>query len=280
MADNEGIEQENANVIKLPAGVTEDGCDLKYPKISVIIPCYNYKEYVADTVYSVIQQDYPGKVETIVVDDASVDNPIGHMERLFSSDQMPIVIRHRSNRGYSVAKNTGIRASTGEFIVLIDADDMLTPGSLKVRAEYLIQHPEVDMVRGTVYVVHGGGGFDYWLPRMYKLRKYGWRKVNAQSTMLRRRVHEKFGLYDEDLRSRSDNEMWNRLDLYGHRGEPLVKCHMIDNPPVAFYRKHKLSMIEYRRKHPDYNHTVTRRLQAAITRRIEEGITKENTPWL
>lgn len=247
--------------------------------MSVIIPLYNYSRYVVETIRSVYAQEYDGKIETIVVDDRSTDNSVIFIKLKFKK-HMPIIIQHPMNKGYSAAKNTGIRASTGEFIVLIDADDMLAPDSIKNRAQYLIDHPEVDMIRGTVYNIDEFGGYNYYLKRLYKLKVYGKRKVQAQTTMLRRSVHTRFGLYDERLRSRSDNEMWNRLDLYGEFGEPKINCHFLKEPPVAFYRRHKRSMIEYRRRNPSYNKEMTRILEDAKLMRRTEGITRENTPWL
>lgn len=255
---------------------------MKYPKVSVIIPCYNYSKYVCDTIYSCYQQNYKGEMEVIVVDDCSTDNSVAYIKIKFGIDT-PKIIRHTVNKGYSVAKNTGIRASTGEYIVLIDADDMLTPGSIKLRAEYLMMHPEVDMVRGSVYVIKDEGGYDYYVKRIYKLGHYGKRKIQAQSTMLRRSVHLDYGLYDESLKSRSDNEFWNRLNIYGTNPpnrKPKINCVFIKWPPVAFYRKHSKSMIEYRRRNPLYNNEVSRKLEIAKETRIKNGINKNNTPWL
>jgi glycosyltransferase involved in cell wall biosynthesis len=176
---------------------------MKYPFVSVIIPLYNYTNYICDTIKSCYAQKYKGDMEVIVVDDKSTDGSLSNIKSRFHKRPLKIV-QHLVNKGYSAAKNSGIRSSKGDLIVLIDADDMLTPDSIAIRAEYLMEHPDVDMVRGTVYCIDGFGGYDYYLKRMYKLRIYGKRKVQAQTTMLRRRVHLDFGLYDENLRSRSD----------------------------------------------------------------------------
>jgi len=252
---------------------------MKLPSVSVVIPLYNYEEYVCDAVYSCFAQKYPG-LEVIVVDDGSTDDGVLKLTRQEACKGCTI-IRHKGNRGYSVAKNTGIRASTGELIVLLDADDMLTPGSLEVRATYLAEHPEVDMVYGTAYTIHDEGGYGYYCDRIHKLHVQDGRKIHAQTTMLRRSVHLTYGLYDERLKSRSDNEMWNRLNLYGHNpGEPKIVAHRIDEPPFAFYRRHPKSMIEKRKRNPIYNRDVSIALEDAKQMRLEQGIHKGNTPWL
>lgn len=253
---------------------------VKYPKVSIIIPLYNYVEYVLDTVFSCQQQKYGGEVEVIVVDDCSTDGSASKIKSIFGPSY-PIIIRNQTNKGYSAAKNTGIRRSTGEFIVLLDADDMLTPDSIKIRAEYLIAHPDIDMVSGSAYNIKDDGGYEYYLKRTYKLGSYGGKKIHAQTTMIRRSVHLRFGLYEEKLRSRSDNEMWNRLNLYNEfEGTPKVSHVFIPRPPLVFYRRHKKSMVEYRRHNPRYNYDVTKILEEAIAMRQREGITRRNTPWL
>lgn len=253
---------------------------MRLPSVSVIIPLFNYKEYVCDAVCSCLDQKYNGQLEVIVVDDGSTDRSVDVIKKTFGGRPLKI-IEHVVNKGYSVAKNTGIRASSGDCIVLLDADDMLTPDSIKVRAEYMMYHPEIDMVHGRAYIIHDEGGYDYYCKRMYKLGTNTKQKIHAQTTMLRRSVHLKYGLYDERLRSRSDNEMWNRLNLYAiYPGGPKIKIGFIEEPPVAFYRKHSKSMIEYRRKNPLYNSDVTRMLEEAKAMRQKEGINRSNTPWL
>lgn len=243
--------------------------------VSVIIPSYNYAEYVGCALESCLEQHYPN-LEVIVVDDASTDNTRQYFKNPSLSEIREIrYVRLGRNVGYSAAKNVGIRASTGKYIVTLDADDMLTPDSLHRRADHLDAHPEVDMVCGKAFIVGIDGGYEYYCRRMYKLAIHAGKKIHAQTTMLRRELHQKYGLYDEDLRSRSDNEMWNRLINVGH-----INIARIPEPPLAFYRRHPLSMIAYRKKNPAYNAEVTARLLAAKEMRLREGINPQNTPML
>jgi glycosyltransferase involved in cell wall biosynthesis len=254
---------------------------MSLPTVSIIIPAYNYQDYLVEAVYSCTIQKYAGKIEVIIVDDYSTDNTIHIVKGMRIKCPDLIYIRHDQNRGYSVAKNTGIRQSTGELICLLDADDMLTEDSIAIRADYLCVHPEIDMVYGTAYLIDETGGFDYYNKRRYKLHIHAGVKIHAQTTMLRRSVHLRFGLYDETLRSRSDNEMWNRLNLYGlWPGLPLISADKICSPQFAFYRKHPNSMIEYRKKNKLYNLEQSNRLNDAKEMRHRFGITQENTPWL
>ena len=99
------------------------------PQVSVIITCYNYGRFLPDAVNSALSQEHV-EPEIIVVDDASTDDSANVAERLARNDPRVAVIRHDRNTGQVEAFNEGLAAASGEFIVRLDADDLLTPGSL------------------------------------------------------------------------------------------------------------------------------------------------------
>ena len=94
--------------------------------ISVIIPCYNYGRFLPDAVNSVLGQKKDGlAVEIIVVDDGSTDDTAAVAQRLGSSIQYI----YQENQGPSAARNSGIRIARGDYLVFLDADDLLTAGT-------------------------------------------------------------------------------------------------------------------------------------------------------
>lgn len=241
--------------------------------ISVIIPCFNYEQYVGEAIKSCLDQKCGNyKVEIIVVDDCSKDGSRAVVEKY--EDRGVILMCTKRNSGYSKAKNDGIERSTGEYIACLDADDMLTPDSLRLRARWLDFNQRVDMVHALAYSIYGDYGYEFIKERIYKLRYKDREKIHAQTVMVRRKVYQKYGLYDEDLRSRSDNEMWYRL-----RNIAGIRMNKIDNP-VAFYRKHPKSMVQYRKIHKNYNDKVTSILLQKKHLRETQGITEENTRFL
>lgn len=247
----------------------------EYPKVSIIIPCYNYENYICNTLESCLAQDYKGKVEVIVVDDCSTDHSVMMVERHFKGQVR--LLRLPQNMGYSTAKNEGIRVSTGEYITAIDADDMLTEDSVSVRSQFLFENPRYLLVYAQAYIIKGDGDLSYWKNRLYKIEvSHREDKIHAQTVMVRREVYVNYGLYDEKLRSRSDNEMWNRLRNVANIGGSFYSL----RHPVAYYRKHDRSMIQYRKKNPEYNDEVSRILEEQKNLRLMEGITKKNTRHL
>jgi len=94
-----------------------------FPLISVIVPAYNLENRIARTLLSLLKQDYPA-LEIIVVDDCSPDNTASAARDVLEGGGTGFkIIRHDTNLGVSAARNTGMAASSGEFILFMDGDD-------------------------------------------------------------------------------------------------------------------------------------------------------------
>jgi glycosyltransferase involved in cell wall biosynthesis len=99
-------------------------------KISVVIPCFNGEEFIADAVGSVLAQTH-ADLECIVVDDASTDNSRRVLSQLASQDQRVRPLFLDRNSGAATARNRGIETATGEWIAFLDADDLYEPDRLE-----------------------------------------------------------------------------------------------------------------------------------------------------
>jgi glycosyltransferase involved in cell wall biosynthesis len=116
-------------------------------RVSVVIPCYNYGRYLPDAVASALEQ--PGvDVEVIIVDDQSTDDSHEIAEALAGSDERIRVLQNKANSGHVRSFNAGWAVSTGELVVKLDADDLLTPGSLARAAALFEAQPSVTLVYG------------------------------------------------------------------------------------------------------------------------------------
>ena len=92
--------------------------DSDHPLVSVVIACYNGERYLQEAIESALAQSYP-RVEIIVVDDGSTD---GSSE---IAKKFPVRYVRQENRGLTESRNLGIRASRGNYVVFLDADDRL-----------------------------------------------------------------------------------------------------------------------------------------------------------
>lgn len=125
-----------------------------WPKISVIIPVYNGRATIARAARSVLEQDYPN-IELILVDDGSADGTDQILEELAGEYGNVVPIRQK-NGGVSKARNTGLEAATGEYLMFLDADDELAPQAMKKTME-LAKAYDCDIVAGACLRIRPDG---------------------------------------------------------------------------------------------------------------------------
>ena len=121
-------------------------------KVSVIVPIYNVETYIARCLQSVMDQNYEGPMECLLVDDCGTDNSVTIVEQMVSGYEGPIdfkLLHHDYNRGLSAARNTGTDAATGDYVYYLDSDDAMTPDCIFLMAAEVEKHPAVEMVVGA-----------------------------------------------------------------------------------------------------------------------------------
>lgn len=123
--------------------------------ISVVVPVYNVEPYLRQCVESILAQTYPA-YEIILVDDGSTDGSSVLCDQFALYNENVSVI-HQKNRGLSCARNTGIEASTGDFITFVDSDDWLSPDYLD-RSMQLIREYDADVCGVGFNLAYPDGG--------------------------------------------------------------------------------------------------------------------------
>jgi len=98
------------------------------PNISVIIACYNVSSYISDCISSILCQTY-SQLEVIAVNDGSTDGTLSQLEA-FAREDSRLQLISQENQGLSAARNTGIAAASGTYLVFVDGDDWLHPDFL------------------------------------------------------------------------------------------------------------------------------------------------------
>jgi hypothetical protein len=121
------------------------------PTVSIIIPCYNGEQYIGRAIESCLALNYPD-VEIIVVDDGSRDRSLEVIGRYHGVKCISQV-----NQGQAVARNNGLAASTGEFLIFLDHDDEMMPDAIGLGLECLRKHPGVSFVFGHAQVIGPDG---------------------------------------------------------------------------------------------------------------------------
>ena len=125
-------------------------------EISVIVPVYNCEEFLKDCVESVVSQKMPSCLtcEILLINDGSTDKS-GEICDEFSRKFSFVRVFHTKNKGVSAARNKGVEESAGEWIVFLDADDVLDQGSFQLL--YDISFFKYDVVRFGVFTLKKGG---------------------------------------------------------------------------------------------------------------------------
>jgi len=125
-------------------------------KISVIIPVYNIADYLPRCVKSIIGQAADQDIEIILINDGSTDESVRLCDSL-SQDDKRIITIHQINTGPGGARNTGIKAAKGEYIMFVDGDDFLLPGALENISQALEQDKPSVLFGRYLRWIYGSG---------------------------------------------------------------------------------------------------------------------------
>ena len=204
--------------------------------VSIVIPTRNYADYVGQAIRSGVGQGYQ-PIEIIVVDDGSTDDTPAVLREFEGAVQ---VVR-LGGLGVSAARNAGLARARGEYVVFLDADDLLVPGGLAAQVAQLDRRPDVDAVLGEWYTYdvqagtisrnHSSLKDDDVLSHLLTQNIV----VSPSAMMLRRAAVSTLGGFDTSFSFTADWEMWLRLAQRGYRFARV-------DTPVATYRIHGRSM--------------------------------------
>ena len=245
---------------------------MHYPKISIVTPSFNCKEFIGDTISSVLNQGYPN-LEYIIIDGASTDGTTQVIEQYANR----LSYWHsKKDGGQYDAINQGFAKSTGDILCWLNADDMLLPRSLFAVGEIFAQFPQVEWIsslqpaswdaRGYLSKVDSLPGFSQqaFLDGLYlptTAKKGYW--LQQESTFWRRSLWEKAGSTIPDYDLAGDFALWcqfyQHAQLYGV-SNPLGGFRMLEGQRSEDYRGYMtqasqaLSKI---RKHHEWNLKAT-----------------------
>lgn len=109
------------------------------PKVSVIMPAYNAEKFIEKTINSILNQTYTD-FELLIIDDCSTDNTMDVVRRI--KDNRIRIINNKTNQGIAKSRNIGLANAKGEYIALMDNDDLTVVDRFEKEVCYLENHPE------------------------------------------------------------------------------------------------------------------------------------------
>jgi glycosyltransferase involved in cell wall biosynthesis len=230
----------------------------RHGDITVVIPCFNHGRFLLESVESALALD-GGPPKVLVVDDGSTDEEtVGVLGELPAEVQ---VIR-QPNSGVSIARNTGFERSDSELLLMVDADDRLTPDALDVLRPPLEANPDVGYCYGLMKLIGAWSGvlrFPDFDPYILLHRSI----AGAQLGLVRRRCWEDAGGFDPAIDGYEDWDFTLSALEKGWRGLQIDRV-------THEYRKHERSGNEEHRRRYRHVYRQIRAKHAALFARRGE----------
>lgn len=191
----------------------------KKPIVSVLMPVYNAERYVAEAVESILAQTFMD-FEFIITDDGSTDGSLKILEAYARKDER-IRLTSRGNKGLTPTMNQMLGRAEGEFIAIMENDDVALPERLARQVEFLHCEPNVVCVSGAQELIDEKGRLLTCLEapehndRIQQLALAGHTSICHVGAMIRRASLIEIGGYDETMRMAHDLDLWLRLGELG-----------------------------------------------------------------
>ena len=180
------------------------------PRVSVLLPTFNSEEYILDTVYSLLEQDYPN-FEILVVNEYGSDDRTVECLQLFNDSRIRI-LQNNKKMGLAESLNRGLREAVGEYVARADADDVYPKNRLSKQVAFLDEHEDI-AVCGSWQRHFGKRNLVHMPPAtpeemqaslLFKC------EVCHSTIMLRREVFKQFNLWYDSAYLSEDYELWTR----------------------------------------------------------------------
>ncbi|RKN40327.1 glycosyltransferase family 2 protein [Micromonospora endolithica] len=214
-----------------------------HPSVSVVVPTRDRPELLRAALRAILDQDYPGPVEVVVVHDRA--EPDATLSELSRPDRTVRVTTNTRTPGLAGARNSGTLAAVGELIAFCDDDDEWLPGKLRAQVDALAAHPEAEFVSCGIRVSYDGHTVDRSLDRdtvtLADLLRDRMTELHPSTFVIRAAaLRDGFGLVDEEIPG-SYAEDYEFL-LRAARSAPLVNL----RTPYVLVRWHKRSYFAQR----------------------------------
>jgi glycosyltransferase involved in cell wall biosynthesis len=216
--------------------------NISKPIVSIIIPCHNYGKYLTECINSILVQTYTSW-EAIIINDGSTDNTHEVALNLIKKHpNHPIRYIMQECHGIVQPRNRGVTLARGEFILPLDADDIIAPEFLNKTVSTLLKHPEFGYVStkalffGTINSIWPSEPFN-WINQLVTNQQ-------TNSTLYRKLMWKDIGGYSEKMiHGYMDWEFWIRATKNGWIGTQISE-------PLFFYRR-KIDSVVMRAKSKD-----------------------------
>ena len=242
--------------------------------VSIIIPCYNYAQFLPETLNCILNQTF-NDWECIVIDDGSVDNSAEVVKQYTIKDSR-IKYIYQKNQGLSASRNTGIKHSLGKYIQLLDADDLIENEKLKEHVEFLENNESVKLVYGPI---------KHFTKENNKKGIFTWRDIHeisgkyidvlphlvkdnvflVSAPLFYKSIVQEIGEFDIRLKSLEDWDFWFRFIL-----NDAVFHYLNADETATLIRSHDVNMSSNHKRMWEAKRMVRLKLKTYLSIKLQE----------
>ena len=187
------------------------------PKVSVVMPVYNGEKFLQEAIESILNQTFRD-FEFLIVDDGSTDGSEEIISRYADTDERIHLISNPKNLGIAEATNVGVAHARGEYIALMDQDDISHPDRLSTEVAYLDLHPEICVVGGNTAVLGEDGRTHNRRPVLTSPVLIRWgllfgNQLRNPTVLIRQDIFTKLGMRYENFAPLQDYRFWLKLSM-------------------------------------------------------------------
>ncbi len=241
------------------------------PRLSVMVASYNNAPYLEACLASALNQTFPD-FEVLVVDDGSTDNSVEIGGRFVRTDERFRVIRLDQNHGISFARQKALQEARGEYVAILDADDVALPARFEKQVKYLDGHPGTVLLGSHCGVIDEEGKRKRVKKAPLHDMEIRWfltfgNCLHHSTVMYRREPALRCGGYDTELQCGEDMDLLSKLLKSG--------CASAIPEVLGLWRTHRKSLthsLRQRELEADYLKVVQRSLQSHLGRSVEMDV--------
>ena len=225
----------------------------KVPVVSIVMPAYNSSAFIAESIKTVQEQTYTSW-ELLVIDDASIDDTLHIIEDFAQQDNRIMIHSLPVNQGAGFARNIGIKASTGDYISFLDADDLWKPHKLQTQLNFMKEHGVAVSYSSYELMDESGRSKHQMVQALEELRFSKLLRANYVGNLTGMYCSREIGkIYSPPIRKRQDWGLWLKAVEKAGVAKGITE-------PLAKYRIRKNSISGNKWEMLKYNYKVYRKV--------------------
>tara|TARA_B100000212_G_C27356099_1_gene525969 strand:+ start:556 stop:1356 length:801 start_codon:yes stop_codon:yes gene_type:complete len=218
---------------------------MKHPKISIVVPTYKEFDFLFETISSCLNQDYPGEIEIIVIDDGSSRSPRFVIDKFKEKEDRIKLIENETNLGVNKTLNKALTILSGEFVIFIGQDDILSSSHARLM-HYSAKKDNAALVWcNSTTIDHNGKRIKRPLnDNLQKIKNMFARFfitksnfISSTGVMLDVSILREIGGFPESFKNRGEWLLWIEI-IFNHRIS-------YNKEAMPFYRRHKKNLTNY-----------------------------------